>query len=159
MPGILNINQGYQTLSHIQRERNPVIMLATCGEVFDASVMCGAEAEALMRSALSQPFQHMSSEDSEFRESENLDSSVESASSGTLSDKGDTRSTSISEKAVAYVPGPVEVGWQIYVGAAVGVFPFIIGAYEFGKRILIQQRFALYSTDIAGRVNFISKSA
>lgn len=39
-----------------------------------------------------------------------------------------------------YVPGPVEVGWQIWFGAAVGVFPFILGAYEFGKRILIQRR-------------------
>lgn len=41
-----------------------------------------------------------------------------------------------------YVPGPVEVGWQIYVGSAVAAFPFVIGAYEFGKRILIQQRYA-----------------
>ena len=40
-----------------------------------------------------------------------------------------------------YVPGPVEVGWQIYVGSAVAAFPFVIGAYEFGKRILIQQRY------------------
>lgn len=39
-----------------------------------------------------------------------------------------------------YVPGPVEVGWQIYVGSAVAAFPFVIGAYEFGKRILIQRR-------------------
>lgn len=41
-----------------------------------------------------------------------------------------------------YVPGPVDVGWQIYFGAAIGVFPFIIGSYEFGKRILIQRRYA-----------------
>lgn len=39
-----------------------------------------------------------------------------------------------------YVPGPIEVGWQIYVGSAVAAFPFFLGAYEFGKRILIQQR-------------------
>jgi hypothetical protein len=39
-----------------------------------------------------------------------------------------------------YKPSPVDVGWQVYVGFAVGVFPFIIGAYEFGKRILIQRR-------------------
>eukprot|EP00892_Ulva_mutabilis_P003124 jgi/Ulvmu1/12812/UM097_0041.1 len=39
-----------------------------------------------------------------------------------------------------YVPSPVEVGWQIYVGSAVAAFPFVIGAYEFGKRILIQRR-------------------
>lgn len=42
----------------------------------------------------------------------------------------------------AYVPGPVEVGWEIWVGAAAGVIPFGIGAYEFGKRILIQRRCA-----------------
>jgi hypothetical protein len=41
-----------------------------------------------------------------------------------------------------YVPGPVNVGWQIYVGAAVATFPFVLGAYEFGKRILIQRRCA-----------------
>ena len=41
-----------------------------------------------------------------------------------------------------YVPGPVDVGWQVYVGAAVATIPFIIGAYEFGKRILIQRRCA-----------------
>lgn len=39
-----------------------------------------------------------------------------------------------------FVPGPVEVGWQIWFGAFVGVVPFAIGAYEFGKRILIQRR-------------------
>ena len=36
----------------------------------------------------------------------------------------------------AYVPGTVEVGWEIWVGAAAGVIPFAIGAYEFGKRIV-----------------------
>lgn len=41
-----------------------------------------------------------------------------------------------------YVPGPVEVGWQIYVGSAVAAFPFVLGSYEFGKRILIQRRYA-----------------
>lgn len=41
-----------------------------------------------------------------------------------------------------YVPGPVEVGWQIYVGSAVAAFPFVLGSYEFGKRILIQRRCA-----------------
>ena len=44
--------------------------------------------------------------------------------------------------ASTYVPGPVDVGWQVWVGAIVGVIPFIIGAYEFGKRILIQRRCA-----------------
>ncbi|KAF6259529.1 hypothetical protein COO60DRAFT_1700806 [Scenedesmus sp. NREL 46B-D3] len=40
----------------------------------------------------------------------------------------------------AYVPGPVEVGWQIWFAAFVSTVPFVIGAYEFGKRILIQRR-------------------
>ncbi|WIA28745.1 hypothetical protein OEZ86_011279 [Tetradesmus obliquus] len=39
-----------------------------------------------------------------------------------------------------YVPGPVEVGWQIWFAAFVSTVPFVIGAYEFGKRILIQRR-------------------
>jgi hypothetical protein len=39
-----------------------------------------------------------------------------------------------------YVPGPVEVGWEIWFGAAAGVIPFVIASYEFGKRILIQRR-------------------
>ncbi len=38
--------------------------------------------------------------------------------------------------ASTYVPGPVEVGWQIWIGAIAGVIPFAIGAYEFGKRIV-----------------------
>jgi hypothetical protein len=35
-----------------------------------------------------------------------------------------------------YVPGPVEVGWQIWFAAFVSTWPFVIGAYEFGKRIV-----------------------
>lgn len=35
-----------------------------------------------------------------------------------------------------YTPGPVEVGWQIWFAAAVSTVPFVIGAYEFGKRIV-----------------------
>ena len=35
-----------------------------------------------------------------------------------------------------YVPGPVEVGWQIWFGAIIATIPFVIGAYEFGKRIV-----------------------
>lgn len=38
--------------------------------------------------------------------------------------------------ATPYVPGPVEVGWQIWAGAIAGIIPFAIGAYEFGKRIV-----------------------
>lgn len=40
-----------------------------------------------------------------------------------------------------YVPSPLQVPeWQIWVGSIAGAFPFVIGAYEFGKRILIQRR-------------------
>jgi hypothetical protein len=35
-----------------------------------------------------------------------------------------------------YVPGPIEVGWQIWFAAVVSTVPFVIGAYEFGKRIV-----------------------
>lgn len=38
--------------------------------------------------------------------------------------------------AAAFTPGPVEAGWEIWFGAVVGVVPFAIGAYEFGKRIV-----------------------
>jgi hypothetical protein len=31
---------------------------------------------------------------------------------------------------------PVDVGWEVYAGAVAGVVPFIIGAWEFGKRIV-----------------------
>ncbi|GFR42086.1 hypothetical protein Agub_g2928 [Astrephomene gubernaculifera] len=40
----------------------------------------------------------------------------------------------------AYVPSPLEPGWEVWVGFVAGVAPFVIGAYEFGKRILIQRR-------------------
>eukprot|EP00884_Botryococcus_braunii_P012101 jgi/Botrbrau1/20892/Bobra.0135s0023.1 len=39
-----------------------------------------------------------------------------------------------------YMPGPVDVGWEIWVGFAAGLIPFLIGSWEFGKRIIIQQR-------------------
>jgi hypothetical protein len=39
----------------------------------------------------------------------------------------------------AYTPGPVEVGWQIWFAAIVSTVPFVIGAYEFGKRIVSVQ--------------------
>lgn len=35
-----------------------------------------------------------------------------------------------------YVPSPMEPGWQVWFGAVVGVIPFVIGAYEFTKRIV-----------------------
>ncbi len=34
----------------------------------------------------------------------------------------------------------IEPGWEIWLGFAAGVFPFILGSYEFGKRIIIQLR-------------------
>ena len=39
-----------------------------------------------------------------------------------------------------YVPSPMDPGWQVYVGAVIGVIPFIIATYEFGKRVIIQRR-------------------
>lgn len=39
-----------------------------------------------------------------------------------------------------YTPSPMEPSWQVWFGAFVGVVPFVIGAYEFTKRILIQRR-------------------
>ncbi|KAK9830062.1 hypothetical protein WJX72_009504 [[Myrmecia] bisecta] len=46
---------------------------------------------------------------------------------------------------LGFTPGPVEVGWEIWAGAAAGVIPFIIGAWEFGKRIVIQRRCSVCS--------------
>ena len=43
--------------------------------------------------------------------------------------------------ATKYVPSPMEgPTWQVYVGAIVGVIPFIIATYEFSKRVIIQRR-------------------
>lgn len=36
----------------------------------------------------------------------------------------------------AFTPGPVTIGWEVWVGAVAGIIPFAIGAYEFGKRIV-----------------------
>ncbi|CAL5228818.1 g12019 [Coccomyxa viridis] len=48
---------------------------------------------------------------------------------------------SLAEEAVTkYVPGPVEVGPQIWVGAIAATIPFVIGSWEFAKRIIIQRR-------------------
>jgi hypothetical protein len=53
----------------------------------------------------------------------------------------DAANTANAANASPYVPSPLTIPeWQIWVGSAVGVFPFAIGAYEFGKRILIQRR-------------------
>lgn len=39
-----------------------------------------------------------------------------------------------------YTPSPVELGWQVWFGAAAAAFPFLLGLVEFSKRIIIQQR-------------------
>jgi hypothetical protein len=39
-----------------------------------------------------------------------------------------------------YAPSAMSPGFEVYVGFVAGVVPFIIASYEFGKRILIQQR-------------------
>jgi len=46
--------------------------------------------------------------------------------------------------AAHYVPPPLDVpAWQLWLGSAAGFFPFAVASYEFGKRVLIQQRCAL----------------
>ena len=40
------------------------------------------------------------------------------------------------EAAAKYVPGPVEVGPEIWVGAIAATIPFVIGSWEFAKRIV-----------------------
>ena len=49
---------------------------------------------------------------------------------------GEGAATAAQGAAPAYVPGPVEVGWEIYVGAAACVAVFALGAWEFAKRIV-----------------------
>lgn len=45
--------------------------------------------------------------------------------------------SAIADEAVAkYVPGPVEVGPEIWVGAIAATIPFVIGSWEFAKRIV-----------------------
>jgi hypothetical protein len=36
----------------------------------------------------------------------------------------------------AYQPSPYTPGWEVWFGAAVATIPFVIGAWEFGKRIV-----------------------
>ena len=35
-----------------------------------------------------------------------------------------------------YVPSPINIGWEVYVGAIAGVIPFAIGSYQFVARIV-----------------------
>lgn len=41
-----------------------------------------------------------------------------------------------AEIAEKYVPGPVEVGPEIWAGTIAACIPFVIGSWEFGKRIV-----------------------
>ena len=45
-------------------------------------------------------------------------------------------SASAEEAVTKYVPGPVEVGPEIWVGAIAATIPFVIGSWEFAKRIV-----------------------
>lgn len=47
----------------------------------------------------------------------------------------------LEDTAAKYVPSPMEgPTWQVWVGAIVGVIPFVIATYEFSKRVIIQRR-------------------
>ena len=57
-----------------------------------------------------------------------------------------TTTTSTSYEPTAFSDSLLEAGiepWQLYFGFFAGLAPFIIAAYEFGKRILIQRKCAL----------------
>ncbi|EIE20241.1 hypothetical protein COCSUDRAFT_54440 [Coccomyxa subellipsoidea C-169] len=54
--------------------------------------------------------------------------------------QGAWQSCDAAEIAEKYVPGPVEVGPEIWVGTIAACVPFVIGSWEFGKRIIIQRR-------------------
>ncbi len=49
---------------------------------------------------------------------------------------GAWQSCDAAEIAEKYVPGPVEVGPEIWVGTIAACVPFVIGSWEFGKRIV-----------------------
>lgn len=57
-----------------------------------------------------------------------------------LADVTDATVATVTASAERYVPSPMDMSWQIYVGTAVGIFPFIIATYEFSKRVIIQRR-------------------
>ena len=46
------------------------------------------------------------------------------------------RAAELADSAQPYVPSPIHIGWEVYVGAIAGVIPFIIGAYQFTARIV-----------------------
>ena len=50
--------------------------------------------------------------------------------------------SALAEEAVTkYVPGPVTVGPEIWAGAIAATIPFVIGSWEFAKRIVRPQIF------------------
>ncbi|XVE80494.1 hypothetical protein DITRI_Ditri14bG0144400 [Diplodiscus trichospermus] len=51
-----------------------------------------------------------------------------------------TKVAAIDEVSAVADPAPVEITWQIVVGAIAGVTPFIVAGIEFGKRIIAQRR-------------------
>ena len=46
------------------------------------------------------------------------------------------RAAELADSVKPYVPSPIHIGWEVYVGAIAGVIPFIIGAYQFTARIV-----------------------
>ncbi|KAJ4816183.1 transmembrane protein [Rhynchospora pubera] len=55
---------------------------------------------------------------------------------GTRSVRGRTKTLAIEGAATE----PVQITWQITVGALAGVTPFVVAGIEFGKRIIAQQK-------------------
>ncbi|KAI4307905.1 hypothetical protein L6164_031032 [Bauhinia variegata] len=51
-----------------------------------------------------------------------------------------TRLTAINDVSGILDQAPVEVTWQIVVGAIAGVTPFVVAGIEFSKRIIAQRR-------------------
>ncbi|KAB1225973.1 hypothetical protein CJ030_MR1G018344 [Morella rubra] len=51
-----------------------------------------------------------------------------------------TRTSVIQDVSAVTSPTGVVVTWQIAVGAAAGVTPFVVAGIEFGKRIIAQRR-------------------
>ncbi|KAJ3698756.1 hypothetical protein LUZ61_002461 [Rhynchospora tenuis] len=57
---------------------------------------------------------------------------------GTRSVRGRTRTLAIEGAATDLAP--VQITWQITVGALAGVTPFVVAGIEFGKRIIAQKK-------------------
>lgn len=86
---------------------------------------------------------HLATGASQAAEIDALAASVDSVASSISPADVDSAASVIGPSVQAllpYVPTPYQPGWEIWVGFAAGVIPFAIGAVEFGKRIIIQQR-------------------